>query len=83
MKSSETNYFTEINDDINLPERYKQATTINRGPALKFMVEAKDFVIDALSGLREHPVGSLEIGAAFAVTGLAASRALPHRPAHS
>jgi hypothetical protein len=70
---------TEIFDDLYLSERARsEVVQSERGPVLNLLFDAKDIVLGALNGAHEHPVWSIEIGAAGLVTGVAAALALSH-----
>ncbi len=54
----------------------------DRNPVLSVLVEAKDIALGGLNFLRQHPVGSLEVGGALAAAGLLKSFQKHPHPAH-
>lgn len=66
--AKEKSAWTDIVDDMGLAERATEGR-IEQGPVAKILFDAKDIVLGGLAELREHPVGSLEVGGAIAAAG--------------
>jgi hypothetical protein len=68
MKFANNGDYEGVLDDLNLPQRFNEALRANHQRA----AEIGRFTLDALSGLKEHPVVSAAIGGVALGGGIAA-----------
>ena len=60
-----------------------QEETAEPGPVGRFIFDAKEIVMGGIDLLRDHPVGSIEVGGAIAATGIALGAVLVPRLRHA
>lgn len=71
----------ELFDDLYLAQRLPAPA--ERGPARTVLFEARDIVMGGIDLLRNHPVGSIEVGAGLAATGVALGAVIVPRLRHA
>ncbi len=73
----------ELFDDLYLAQLLPAPVSAERGPVRTVLFEARDIVMGGIDLLRNHPVGSIEVGASLAATGVALGAVIVPRLRHA
>lgn len=71
----------ELFDDQGIPGRLPAPA--ERGPVRTVLFEAQNIVMGGIDLLRQHPVGSIEVGGAIAASGVAIGAIIVPRLRHA